>query len=89
MPFNKWNRLLWLSTNLSIEDFHLDTGTDEILASIYKPLDDRNDKDNTKCRNAVIYHVELALFFCITKKREPTYSCCYQWQAGQGGRERG
>lgn len=57
MLFNHWNRLLWLSTNLSIENFHLDTGPDEILASIYKPLDDGNDKDNTKCRNTVICHI--------------------------------
>lgn len=67
MLFNNWNRLLWLSTGLSIEDFHRYTGTDEILASIYNPLNDGNDKDNTKCRNTVICHIELALFFCATK----------------------
>jgi hypothetical protein len=69
MLFNNWNRLLWLSTSLSSEDFHRYTGTDEILASIYNPLDDGNDKDNTKCRNTVICHIELALCFCITKER--------------------
>ena len=67
MLFNNWNRLLWLSTGLSIEDFHRYTGTDEILASIYNPQNDGNDKDNTKCRNTVICHIELALFFCATK----------------------
>lgn len=88
MLFYNWNRLLWLSTSLSIEDFHRYTGTDEILASIYNPLDDGNDKDNTKCRNTVICHIELALFL-HHEKREPTHSCCYQWQAARGGRERG
>lgn len=68
MLLNNWNRLLWLSTSLSIEDFHRYTGTDEILASIYNPLDDGNDKDNTKCRNTVICHIELALCFFITKR---------------------
>jgi hypothetical protein len=68
MLFNHWNRLLWLSANLSIEDLHLDTGPDEVLASIYKPLDDGYDEYNTKCRNTIICHIKLALCFGITEK---------------------
>ena len=88
MMLNHWNRLLRLNGNLSLEDFHFKTGTDVILASIYHPLDERDNKDDTKCGNTIICHIALALCF-VSHKGESTYSCCYQWQAAQGGRGRG
>jgi hypothetical protein len=61
MLFNNWDRLLWLSSNLSVEEFHLNTWTDKILASVHNPLDGGNDKNDTKCRNTVVcYRVRLA-----------------------------
>lgn len=71
--FNHWDRLLRLSSNLSLEDFHFKTGTDEILASIYHPLNERDNKDNTKCRNTIICHIELALCFASQKESQLTH----------------
>lgn len=49
------NRLFGLSTSLSGQKFHLDTGTDVILASVREPCDRGNDDNNGHGGNTVVY----------------------------------
>ena len=52
--FHEGYGLFWLGASFSSEDLNLDARADEVLTSVHEPLDGRNDKHDSKRRNAVV-----------------------------------
>lgn len=68
--------MLGLTTSLSSEHFHFDTGTNVVFAAVDDPCDRRDNEDNTERSDTVVCLGSVLTLQAAEDEEGGTYSCC-------------